>query len=167
VDNLLLDSFNFGTNKILFDFGAVSDFHDSMRLLPSMTLYTIDDINNYPSTHANIFHSLEEAWKMVEGEVAHYITVLADLESAPVLTARWNNIVKRGEQEVTLLRHSPIAAQRVAWIESYNQRLMKMRDENILLHVLTSNLRQSRPERIEINRRDLGRLIDNFVNHLN
>jgi glutamyl-tRNA reductase len=92
-----------GGDKVMLDFRIRPGFHQQLRELPCMTLYTIYDINDRPETTAACFYILQQAWKMVEDESIRFLPILKELEVVPVLNACWNNIVKRGEQEISLL----------------------------------------------------------------
>jgi glutamyl-tRNA reductase len=112
--------------KIFLDFGNKFGGNDELKKLPMIHHYTIDDINNSPSANANVFHSLEEAWKMVEAEAQLALNSLQELEHADVLRSRWRTIVQRGEQEISLLRGEVNAhAVESKVLQYYNSRLLR------------------------------------------
>jgi glutamyl-tRNA reductase len=120
---------NFGSAKIFLDFGNTFQANDHLRNHPSVKLYSIDDINNSPFANANVFHSLEEAWKMVEAESALLLNGLELLQSANFLRKSWRKIVSNGEQEISLLlNHRNSALNNLEIIRFYNDRMM--RDSN-------------------------------------
>jgi glutamyl-tRNA reductase len=90
--------------KIFLDFGNKSGGNDDLKKFPTVHHYTIDDINNSPAANANVFHSLEEAWKMVEAEAQLALNSLQDLEHAAVLRSHWRKIVQKGGEETSLLQ---------------------------------------------------------------
>jgi glutamyl-tRNA reductase len=117
---------NFGSAKIFLDFGNTFHSNDHLKNHPSVKLYSIDDINNSPFANANVFHSLEEAWKMVEAESALLLNGLEQLQSANFLMASWKKIVSKGEQEICLLldrRHSPMGNLEI--IRFYNEKMLR------------------------------------------
>jgi glutamyl-tRNA reductase len=147
IDDLITTSVSsglrWGREKILFDF-----FSGTPRHIPdtgSITVYTVEDINNSPSANASVYHSLEEAWKMVEAETSTFLTVLEDLSAVPGLTECWSRIVSRGEQEISLLKDGAHAAKSLDLIRFYNSSLMRSVPQANLLALLGGELKATNP----------------------
>jgi glutamyl-tRNA reductase len=147
IDDLIAASVSsasrWGGEKILFDFFSGTPHH--IPDTGSLKVYTVEDINNSPSANASVYHSLEEAWKMVEAETATFLTVLEDLYAVPGLTECWSRIVSRGEQEISLLKEGPNPAKGLDLIRFYNSSLMRSVPQANLLTLLGRELKATNP----------------------
>jgi glutamyl-tRNA reductase len=132
-----------GRKKMLFDFS--SGIPKEIRNDSSLEIYTVEDINNSPSANASVYHSLEEAWKMVEVETSFFLTVLDDLGAAPGLTECWSRIVSRGEQGLTLLKERARLAKGLDLIRFYNTTLMRSVPQDDVLALLCREQKATSP----------------------
>ncbi len=123
----LEDDMHYGTEKIFLDFG-----NDTKKDEGHLRHYTIEDINNLPTANANVFHSLETAWQMVESEGREALRQLSQLRHVPVLASRWPRLVGQGEQEISLLLDNRIIKTKSAVVETLNRSLLRpCRDINL------------------------------------
>ena len=159
-------SFFPGRQKIFLDFGN-SFSNEEMSQHPMCRHYTIEDINNSPAANANVFHSLEEAWQLIEVEAKLAVQALNDLRHVPLLRARWKEIVTKQEQGISILRdlRQP-STQTLNLIRFCNNALLK-KEPAELPSLLRSDHMAAKPG-TEVSNAEIERKIINaFCTHLN
>jgi glutamyl-tRNA reductase len=120
-----IEEVNYRQRKIVLDFCNGFSGNAELKNHPYLKLYNIEDINSFPGTGANVFHSLEEAWKMVETETTMALSALREFQHVPVLRACWKEVVRKGQQEVSMLRNAASSKNNHSLIRFFNDRLMK------------------------------------------
>jgi glutamyl-tRNA reductase len=113
--------------KIFLDFGNTFS-GAQLKQHPLCSYYTIEDINNLPAANANVFHSLEEAWQMVEVEARLAIEALNDLQQVPVLRECWGNISAKLGTGILPQQRGRLDKGKVSLIHFFNNALLRRRD---------------------------------------
>lgn len=152
--------------KIFLDFGN-SFTSDEIRQHPLCQHYTIEDVNNSPAANANVFHSLEAAWQMVEKEARMALDSLNNLRHVEFLRARWKQIVVRGEQEISLLNEYKKSRRRNLDLVRYCNSAMLRKEELDLSTLLLSDHRLFRPGREVAEPSFCKKLTKGYCDHLN
>ena len=89
--------------RIILDFGMPRNFNDSIRKHPLVDLYNLDDLKRLQHTPLDVFGGLDEAWQIIGTESKLFMTVLQELDLAPVLAAYWERLVKLKEEQMLWL----------------------------------------------------------------
>jgi glutamyl-tRNA reductase len=152
--------------RIVLDFGNAFQEKNDFKKNPLVKVFTIDDINSFPATTANIFHLLEEAWKMVEDETSLALSSLESLACVPILSSCWSDLISRGEQEISLLLDQvTFATVEKELISFYNKRLMRQRPANE--NLFRSDINSKNPANALVRTSLSKSLIHSYSAHLN
>jgi glutamyl-tRNA reductase len=89
--------------RIILDFGMPRNFDDSIRKHPLVDLYNLDDLKRQQRSPLDIFGGLDGAWQIIGQESKLFMTILQELDIAPVLAAYWERLVRLKEEQLSWL----------------------------------------------------------------
>jgi glutamyl-tRNA reductase len=89
--------------RIILDFGMPRNFDDTIGKHPLVDLFNLDDLKRQQRSPLDVFGGLDEAWQIIARESKLFLSILQELELAPVRAAYWQRLVKLKEEQLLWL----------------------------------------------------------------
>jgi glutamyl-tRNA reductase len=89
--------------RIVLDLGMPRNFDETIRRHPLVDLFNLDDLKKQQRSPLDVFGGLDEAWQIIGRESKAFLTILQELDLAPVLAAYWERLVKMKEEQLSWL----------------------------------------------------------------